>query len=662
MDPGLHQDSRSATCFGTSELGFLLTMRTLWNVLIVIGLAATGALAQEIAIQTPPGPPVIGSLLRPFHIEKRVVSPAKLTNTSRLESLMRAGNLYLTAQDVIALALENNVDIAIQRYDPFLAREVLRRAQGGGALRDIGQPIAPGPASVSLEGVNVNSVGLGENSSGVSSGGGIVVQYGAQPPPLDPVLYLYTNFVHQTIPESNITLSLTPALIWDYQTYAAQYTQSFPTGTYAQLSYGSTRNRYNSPLYDIDPYTTGYLDLYVTQNLLQGFGISVNNRNIRVAKNNLKVTDLQLKLQVITTVSAVLNLYWDLVSFNEDLRIKQEALTTAQQLYEGNQKQVELGTLPAIEATRAAAEVSAAKESLLITQTNVAQQETVLKNALSRNAVVNQTLDEVHIVPLDHIVVPETEDLKATTELVNLALAQRPEIAKAKLNIESSNINLSGSKNYLLPTLVANFELTNNGLTGPANLASAQLPPPLGPLVPTPTYIGGYGNMLRQIFGRDYPNYSAGFSLNIPFRNRVAQADYVADQLSLRQSQLQYQKAVAQIRVDVKNAVIGLQQARARYETAVATRSLAQQTLEAEQNRFRFGESTIAIVVQAQRDLAADQSAEVQSMANYTHAKVAFDEAVGQTLDVNGISMEEAASGHVARESAIPPSTTEPRP
>ncbi len=637
-------------------------MRTLWNVLIVIGMTAFSAAAQEITIQTPPPPPVVGPLLRPFHLERREVSPAKLTNTSRLDSLIRAGNLYLTSQDVIALALENNVDIAIQRYGPFLAREVLRRAQGGGALRDIGVPIAPGPTSVSLEGVNVNAVGVGDNSSGVSSGGGIVVQYGAQPPPLDPILYLYTSFAHYTSPISNPISTGVPSLIQDYRTYVAQYQQSFLTGTFTQLTYGSTYNKFNSPYNDVNPYTTGYLDLVVNQNLLQGFGIGVNNRNIRVAKNNLKVTDIQLKLQVITTVSAVLNLYWDLVSFNEDLRIKQEALNTAQQLYEGNQKQVELGTLPAIEATRAAAEVSAAKESLLIAQTNVAQQETVLKNALSRNAVVNERLDEVHIVPLDHITVPETEDLKPTAELVNLALAQRPEIAKAKLNIESSNINLGGSKNYLLPTLQANFELTNNGLSGPVNPAGLLNSVGLPVFVAPSAYVGGYGNLLKQIFGRDYPNYSAGFSLNIPFRNRVAQADYVADQLSLRQNQLQYQKAIAQIRVDVKNAVIGLQQARARYETAVATRSLAQQTLEAEQNRFRFGESTIATVVQAERDLASDQSAEVQSMANYTHAKVAFDEAVGQTLDVNNISMEEAAAGRVARESAIPASVTEPRP
>src|SRR5580658_2722380 len=445
-------------------------MRTFWKIFTVIGLGASACLAQEIAIQTPSPPPVVGPILRPFHVERRVVSPAKLTNTTRLESLIRAGNLYLSAQDVIALALENNVDIAIQRYGPFLAREVVRRAQGGGFLRDIGQPIAPGPTSVSLEGVNGNSVGLGENSSGVSSGGGIVVQYGAQPPPLDPILYLYASFGHYTSPISNPISTGVASLIQDYRTYVAQFQQSFLTGTFTQLTYSSTHNNYNSPYNDVNPYTTGYLDLVVNQNLLQGFGIGVNNRNIRVAKNNLKVTDIQLKLQVITTVSAVLNLYWDLVSFNEDLRIKQEALNTAQQLHEGKQHQVELGTLPAIEATRAAAEVSAAKESLLIAQTNVAQQETVLKNALSRNAVVNQTLDEVHIVPLDHIVVPETEDLKPTADLVNLALTQRPEIAKTKINIESSVINLGDSKNYLLPSLQAFFELTNNGLTGQPNL------------------------------------------------------------------------------------------------------------------------------------------------------------------------------------------------
>jgi outer membrane protein len=634
-------------------MGFLRTFA-------VFALAAGACFAQspEITIETPPPPPVVGSILRPFHMERRVVSPAVLDNTPRMESLIRAGNLYLTAQDVIALALENNVDIAIQRYGPFLAREVLRRAQGGGFLRDVGQPVSAGPTSVSLEGVNVNSVGLPESGSGVGSGGGIVIQLGTPPPNLDPVLFAYANFQHSTLPSSNLFLYFVPFLENDSRTFQVGYSQSFITGTNATLTYGSNRSSLNSPAFTLNPYTSGYLDLYVTQNLLQGFSRSVNNRNIRVAKNNMKVTDLQLKRQVVTTVSAVLNLYWDLVSFNEDLRIKQAALTTAQQLYEGNQHQVELGTLPAIEATRAAAEVSTAKESLLIAQTNVAQQETVLKNALSRNGIVSQTLDDVHILPLDRIVVPDKEDLPPTAELVNQALMQRPEIAQTKINIESSIVNLGGTRNALMPQLQAFFELTNNGLSGQPNAVGNGVPADLPAILergsPPPNLVGGYGTLLGQIFSRDFPNYSAGISLNITFRNRAAQADYVTDQLVLRQSQLQLQKTQAQVRVDVKNAVIGLQQARARYDTAAATRNLAQQTLEAEQNRFKFGESTIATVVQAQRDLAGDQSAEVQAMANYTHAQIAFYEAVGQTLDAYGISMEEAASGHVTRVSSVP--------
>src|ERR1700722_8724290 len=262
MDPGLHQDSRSATCFGTSELGFLLTMRKLWNVLIVIGLAATGALAQEIAIQTPPGPPVLGSLLRPFHTEKRVFSPAKLTNTSRLESLMRSGNLYLTAQDVIALALENNVDIAIQRYGPFLAREVLRRAEGGGALRSVGVPINPGPVSVSLAGVSASTTGLAEGA-GVNSGGGIVIQFGPPPPNFDPSIFVYTQFAHNTTPEDNLTVVGTTSFTNDSRQFQYGYNQAFATGTTMQFSIYTYRSVVNSPFYLLNPATNGDLDFQV---------------------------------------------------------------------------------------------------------------------------------------------------------------------------------------------------------------------------------------------------------------------------------------------------------------------------------------------------------------------------------------------------------------
>ena len=621
--------------------------RYLSTVVLIFFVSST--FAQEISIRTPAPPPVIGPLLRPFHLERRTVSPARLSNTPRLESLVRAGNLYLSVHDVIALILENNIDIAIQRYGPYLAREILRRAEGGGFLRDLSTPIYAGPQSVSTTGVNVNAVGLAESGSGVGSGGGIVTQLGTSPPNLDPYLFAYVNFQHSTSPLSNTFVSQIPFLLNDSRTIEFGYGQSFLSGTNAQLTYFSQRSSINSPANVLNPYTNGFIDFYVTQNVLQGWGIAVNNRNIRVAKNNMKVTDLQVKLQVITTISAALNLYWDLVSFNEDLRIKQQALKAAEKLYEDNRKQVALGTLSAIEVTRAAAEVSAAKENVLLAQTNVAQQETVLKNALSRNGVASPWLDDVHIVTLDRVQVPEKEDLKPAAELIQQALAGRPELEKTRINIQSSIINLGGTRNFLLPTLQAFVDFTNNALAGDPNALSNG-----SAGAAYPGFVGGYGSLLGQIFRRNYPNYSVGFSLNIPFRNRQAQADYVADQLALRQGELQLQRAISQVRVEVKNAVIGLQQARARYETAVATRVLAQQTLDSEQKRFQFGESSITLIVQAQRDLALDQSAEVQAMANYTHARIAIDQAVGQTLDKNGISMEEAKSGKSAWQSSIP--------
>lgn len=596
----------------------------------------------------------MGPLLKPFHLERRVVSPVVLGNSPRLQSLVRAGKLYLSVPDVIALTLENNVDIAIQRYGPFLAREVLRRAQGGGPLRDFGAAINPGPVSVSLAGVSANNVGLAVSGAGVGSGGGIVVQYGVAPPTLDPFLFAYANFGHSTTPLSNTVLSEIPSLVNDSRLIEFGYGQQFVSGTSAQVTYYSYRSQINSPVNVLNPYTQGYLDLYLTQNLLQGWGVSVNNRNIRVAKNNMKVTDLQLRRQVITTVAAVLNLYWDLVSFDEDVRIKQRAVATARQLYEDNQRQVKLGTLAPVEVTRAAAEVSSREEDLLIAQTNVSQQETVLKNALTRDGVASAWLDEIEIIPLDHFSIPEKEELKPTAELIQQALASRPEIQQTQINLESSKINIGGTKNALLPTLQAFAELTNNGLSGQTNLIGNGAAG-----APEPSFIGGYGNLLGQIFRRNFPNYSAGFSLNIPFRNRAAQADYVADVLSLRQSELQLRRTLGQVRVEVKNAIVGLQQARARYETAVATRKLAEQTLDAEQQRFKFGESSIALVVQAQRDLALDQSAEIESTANYTHAKIAFDEAVGQTLEANGISIEEAESGKVKRQSSLPATVAE---
>jgi outer membrane protein TolC len=565
--------------------------------------------------------------------------------------LIRAGNLYLSAQDVVALAIENNIDVEVQRYGPLLAKEVLRRAEAGGALRSVGSAVAPGPQSVSLQGVSLNPTGGAgfAAGAGVSSGGGIVTQLGPLIPSLDPSLSGFANFQHATIPQSNTILTGTTALIQDSRTFQAQYSQNWDFGLNTQLTYQSQHVHVNSQFFSLNPYTSGSLDFQVTQNLLQGFGSAVNGRNIRVQKNNVKVTDLQFKQQVITTVSAALNLYWDLVSFDEDVHSRRQEVRTAEQLLEDNQKQVQIGAMAEIEITRAQAQLYAGRQDLTIAQTNLLQQETVLKNALVRTGIAQAGLANVHIVPLDKIAaIPPADETRPIQDLIGDALASRTEVEQAKINIESNQLNLVGIKNSLKPTLQAFAELTNNGLSGDLTA--------LGVLEPGVAYLaGGYGNLLAQIARRNYPNYSAGFSLNIPLRNRAAQSDYVTSVLELRQNQLNLQKSTNQVLVDVQNAVIGLQQARARYDAAVKSRELQDQTLAADQRRYTLGAATAFQVIQDQRDLATTQSSEVQAMANYTHARIAFDQALGRTLEVNHVSIDEARTGRISRPSSLPP-------
>ena len=624
--------------------------RLRWPVLLLLAgsglLLLAGSAGAENAVRIDPAQGPLLKFTRPFRA--RPVPPANLTNTPRLESLVHAGNLYLSAQDAVALAVENNLDIEVQRYGPLLAQEVLRRARAGGALRNVGVNVANGPSSVSLTGVTVTNIGtVGAAGEGVSSGGGIVTQLGPPISSFDPTVTIIGSVAHTTTPQSNTILTGTTALIQENRTLQAIYNQTWDFGMSAQFTYYNQYTNVNSALFSIDPYTTGYLDLQITQNLLYGFGSAVNGRNIRVQKNNIKVTNLQFRSQVATTVSSVLNLYWDLVEFWEDVRARQRELTAAQQLLDNNRKQAEAGTLAPIEVTRAEAQVYVSQQDLLVSQTNLLQQETVLKNAISRNGIANSTLLDAHIIPLDTITISERDETPPVEQLVELALANRSEIAQSRLNIDSDKLNLVGIKNALKPTLQAFAELTNNGLTGTLT--------PVGEQTPGVPYLaGGYGNLLGEMFRRNFPNYSAGVALNIPLRNRAAQSDYVTSELGLRQSVLGLQQNINQVRVDVQNAVIGLQQARARYVAAVKASSLQQQTLEADQKRLALGASTAYQVVLDEQNVASAASSQVQALANYSHARIGLDQALGRTLEANNITFDEALAGTISRQSQLP--------
>ena len=601
------------------------------------------ATAQEaLNIQQPNGS--LGFLVNPYRAG--VVPPVHLENSGRFSQLIRAGNLYLSAHDIVALAIENNIDVEIQRYGPLLARQVLLRAQGGGALRSVGQGVVAGPQSVSLQGVTANASVINAGS-GVTSGGGIVTQLGPSIPSLDPTLVVFANVAHSTSVQSNTFLTGTTALVSSTRTFQSQIVKNFDWGLTGQLTFASTRIGLNSQLFNLNPYTQGFLDLQVTQNLLQNFGRAVIGRNIRVQKNNVKVSMLQFQQQLIATVSAALNLYWDLVSFHADVDARRRELETSRQLLEDNRKQVDLGALAPIEITRAESQLYSSEQDLVTSQTNLLQQETILKNYLSRNGITEGGLSSLRIVPLDSFEVPEKEETRPLEDWINQALANRVELQQARLNLDSNRMNLVGIQSSLRPTLQAFGELTNNGLSGDLTALGA-LQPGIGRLV------GGYGNLLSQIAGRAYPNYSAGVSLNIPLRNRAAQADYATSLLEIRQNELNLRKNINQIRVDVQNALVGLEQARARYEAARRARILQEQTLAGDRRRNELGALVIYQVMTDQRDFASAESAEVQSMANYTHARIAFDQALGATLAVNHVSVSEALQGQVSQPSVLP--------
>ena len=581
--------------------------------------------------------------------QTRFVPPVNLVNSGRLDSLLRAGKIYLSLQDAIALALENNLDIELARFSPEVAQVDLMRARAGGLLRGIPTAIRQGPASVQSQvtGGATGGAGGGRGQGGGgddsgSAGGTIITQTGAVIPVLDPGFFASYNAGHRSSPQSNSVTIGTNALVFDSQATAFGYQQSFLYGTQVTYAFNYSAFKSNNRLSDLNPSGNGNMSLSFSQPLLRGFGLAVNNRNIRIAKNDLRVSDLVFEQQVITTVSAIINLYWDLVSFSEDVKVRKQALTLSEKLYSDNKKQVEIGTLAPIEIVRAEAEIASRQQDLTLSETSVLQQETIIKNALSRTGTSSPAVSEARVVPTDSLQLSTVEPVEPIQDLVETAMKLRPELKQTEINIENTKIGMLGNKSQLKPSLDVTGSFQNNGLAGQANVLRAAA-------IADPFFVGGFGNTLSQIFRRNYPDYNVGFSLSVPLRNRSAQADYIRESLQLRQAEIRQRQQLNQIRVDVQNAQIGVTQARARYLTAQKNRNLQEQTLDAEQKKYALGASTIFFVIQAQRDLATAQAQEVSAMAAYSRAKVQMEFVTGQTLKAHDIDIGEAKKGKVNR-------------
>jgi outer membrane protein len=587
----------------------------------------------------------------------RIVEPINLANSGRLEALLRAGRLYLSLKDAIALALENNLDVELQRYGPRLAETDVLRAQAGGVVRGVPTSISSGPSSAAnLQtggGGGAQSGGGGQGggggAGGANTGGATVLFSGTQVPTLDETLFVNYNWGHRTLAQANSFQTGIPALVFTNNQLIMGVEKQWLYGTSVQMTYSQAIQNSNNLRAEINPFNQGYLNLQITQPLLRGFSYAVNSRNIRIAKNQVQVSDLVFREQVIAAVAAVVNLYSDLVSFNEDVKVRKQALELAEKLYNDNKKQVEIGTLAPISIVQAEAEVARSQQELTNAETQVLQQETILKNYISKTGVMSPSLADARIVPTDRLSIPDVESIQPIQDLVASAIERRPELAQTRLQIENAQISLEGSKNLLLPSFDLVASAQNNGLAGQVNTLPLPNTAPGFVREANPVFIGNIGSMWSQIFSRNYPDYSIGFQLTVPIRNRAAQADVVRDQLSLRQAELRQRQQLNLIRVEVQNALIGQQQSRARYQAAQKSRVLMEQNLDAEQKKNALGASTIFFVIQAQRDLAQAQAAEVSALSAYNRARVALNSATGQILDMHNISIEEAFKGRISR-------------
>lgn len=613
-------------------------------------LAAADASNQSNAV-VPPTPPEstgrFSRLIAPYR--SKTVPPANLNNSNRMDALTRAGSIYLSLQDAMALSLENNLDIELERYGAQIADADLLHAQAGGFASPVSTAVTPGAASVTGAPPSAGLQGLLVTGA---------TQTGTLIPSLDPAIVGTANWGHQTVPQSSSFVTGTSALIQHQDLSSVSVQKYWTTGTLLSLGLNNSSTTTNSARAQFSPATNSSLSLNFTQHLLQGFGRGANNRQILIAKNNRELADLTFKAQVIATVSAVKDLYWDLVSYQENVKVQQDAMAASQRLYEDNKKQVEVGTLAPIEVTRAEAEIAADQQLLTVAQTQLLQQETILKNALNRKGVVSPELANAHIIPVDRIVVPDVEPITPIQDAAALALSARPELSQFRILIQNQQISIKGTRNELLPTLDLVANLANNGLAGtpvplPATCTNPALPNYNPGSVtcaePNAYFSGGYGTVLNQLFARNFPTYSAGINLNIPLHNRAAQSDLINSQLALRQQEIGIQRMENQVRVEVQNALIGLQQAQAQYQSAVKQRTLQVQTVDAEQKKLALGASTSYNVILTQRDLVTAESNLVVAEGAYAKAKVEMDRATGQTLNNNNISIDEAFRGTVSR-------------
>ncbi len=638
----------------------------------ILGTVAilTAVTAGQTASQTPPDAPKpqprhfeLNNYTKPYSYFPNPLGPymahdvpaPNLSNTARLDQLMQNGKIMLSLDDAIALALENNLDLAIARYNLNIADVDILRAKAGSSIRGVNTGVVQGTPGGGVGGIGNTSTGSGAGGTSSGTGGagagssGIVTStsgVGSQVPSFDPVLTGTLQFDHNTTQSGSSFAN--PVTSQNTTTTDFGYQQGFAFGTNLSVGFNNTRSTTSSSFSSFSPSLNSNFRATVSQHLLQGFGFLPNTRFIRIAKNNREISDAAFRLQVITTVNQIQNIYWDLVNAYENVKVQEESLRLAEKTLSDNKKQVDIGTLAPIEVVRAQSVVATNQRSLIVARTGLELQQLLMKNALSRT-LVDPRVAEAEVVPTSTMALPQQEQVVPIQDLINDALSHRAELAESKIDLTNRKISNKSARNALLPSLDAFAYYGGSGLGGaqnPANICPPTPPFPIGCNTTTFPPIS-YGGTLNQLVNSTAPDKGMGLTLTIPIRNRSAQADQIQAQLEYRQAEMRLQQLENQVRIEVRNAQFTVQQNRAAVDSAKAAAALARESLDAEQKKYALGASTTTLVLQAQRDMAQAQSDEVTAMANYQKSRTELDRVTGLTLEHNGIMMDDAVRGQV---------------
>jgi outer membrane protein TolC len=588
----------------------------------------------------------------------RHLPPANLANTPRIEQLLRDGKLYLSMNDVVALALENNLDIAIQRYNLNIADTDILRAKAGASVLGVNSGVVqgtPGGGVGGLGGQIGSGAGgtlIGGGGAGAGTGGLVISTLGSGPliTSFDPILTGTLQIDHSRIQCTS------PFCGPNQNTGTANfaYIQGFQWGTNLSVGFNNSRVTSNSPFTTYSPVLNSSFRFQLSQHLLQGFGFAPNNRFIRIAKNNREITDIAFRQQVTTTIDQIENMYWDLVYAYENVRVQQESLAFAQKTLSDTKKQVEIGTLAPIEVVRAQSTVATDQQALTVALTNLQLQQLLMKNALSRT-LVDPRLADAEVIPTSIMELPTQEPVVPIQDLVNDAFSHRPELAQARVLLANDEISIKAIHSSLMPTLDLFAYYGGSGAGGSQNPISLCSNNPNNPFC-TDTVLPpvSYGATLNKLVDSTAPDKGVGLQLTIPLRNRTAQAAQIRSELEYRQAQMRLQQVENEVRIEVRNAQFAVQQNRASVASAQAAVDLARQSLDAEQKKYALGASTSTLVLQNQTALTQAESTLLSAMAAYQKSRLELDRATGLLLDHAGIQVADAQRGEVTHMPNVP--------